>query len=625
MASIAYYNATRLRLDTSDLYAAQTPQHVQLFDPLAANAPAKNLTEGTWVLATFNADTGRWEIVRDPYLPVPIVRFRLTATLTLGGVATAVRRNWDPTAAGGAGAYASGDSITVVDYFGSIGNRGEWQAPSGYEGFAVKLADNAQYQVLYMEHQALFAEVTLTSDIDLQQANANFTSYWAGRNTSAAVNVYDSQNLYPNLKSGDKVKVVWDSFRQEYVIFDAKQTAPGTIFYARTYSSHTLAPSSKSTAHYVECQAVNDLAGDGFDSGSAHFIVFLPSPSSATDPNVDASTIIGYTVDSAGVKVCVTDYLDDARGMLKIWGGSAASVPHGWALCDGTSYGSVTTPNLEGMFVLAALPGDGSNFDGQGNTRDVGASGGTPQHSHKPHAPAATSSVSLDVEVNMTGAPFVSGTTGPAIVAATTTVTWSLYAQGVTDPTGLFVSGGATGVTFSGTTDSATTGISVIDPATGTVDHAPHYHIVDGNTIEPQIKGGSDIKATFLSGCADSSTLTTGMVVDCSAASVTYAHEVDDPGHEHTFTVDADINFETAIIPNPHVHSLTQVPVFGSITAYTTTAPHTHDFAGFVEGLTFSPCTVTPNPHFHNTPWLAHDFANHIPPYYALCYIMRVD
>src|SRR5579863_3718146 len=95
--NVAYYNATRLRLDASDLYAAQTPQHVQLFDPLAANSAAKNLTEGTWVLAAFDADTGRWEIVRDPYLPVPIVRFRLTASLTLGGFAAAVLRNWDPT------------------------------------------------------------------------------------------------------------------------------------------------------------------------------------------------------------------------------------------------------------------------------------------------------------------------------------------------------------------------------------------------------------------------------------------------------------------------------------------------------------------------------------------------
>src|SRR5262249_6708561 len=152
--------------------------------------------EGTWVLATFDADTGRWQIVRDPFLGTAIVRFKLTATLSLGGSAAAVIREWDPTASGGAGAYVDGDAITVKDYFGALGDPGEWQAPSGYYGFAVKLADLDEYQILYMEHQAEFVAFTLTADMGAGSATATFNSFWMGRSTAAETTVYDRQNLY---------------------------------------------------------------------------------------------------------------------------------------------------------------------------------------------------------------------------------------------------------------------------------------------------------------------------------------------------------------------------------------------------------------------------------------------
>src|SRR5262249_15813368 len=151
---IPYYSATRLRLDTSDEYQAQSPRDVRLYDPLAKRAPDKKLSTGDWVLAIFDSDAGRWHIVRDPFIGATIVRFKLTATVELGGAATAVIRKWDPTAGSGSGGYVNGDAISVKDWFGAIGNPGEWQAPSGYYGYAVKLSDKDEYQILYMEHQA---------------------------------------------------------------------------------------------------------------------------------------------------------------------------------------------------------------------------------------------------------------------------------------------------------------------------------------------------------------------------------------------------------------------------------------------------------------------------------------
>jgi microcystin-dependent protein len=49
-------------------------------------------------------------------------------------------------------------------------------------------------------------------------------------------------------------------------------------------------------------------------------------------------------------------------GMIMLWSGSIASIPSGWALCDGTS----GTPNLEDRFVVGA-----------GNTYAVNATGGS--------------------------------------------------------------------------------------------------------------------------------------------------------------------------------------------------------------------------------------------------------
>lgn len=47
-------------------------------------------------------------------------------------------------------------------------------------------------------------------------------------------------------------------------------------------------------------------------------------------------------------------------GIIAMWSGSAASIPVGWGLCDGTVYtrsdgtGTITAPNLVGQFILGA-------------------------------------------------------------------------------------------------------------------------------------------------------------------------------------------------------------------------------------------------------------------------------
>ena len=55
------------------------------------------------------------------------------------------------------------------------------------------------------------------------------------------------------------------------------------------------------------------------------------------------------------------------KGMIILWSGSIASIPSGWALCDGTN----GTPNLENSFVVGA-----------GDTYVVAATGGAANHTH---------------------------------------------------------------------------------------------------------------------------------------------------------------------------------------------------------------------------------------------------
>lgn len=75
-------------------------------------------------------------------------------------------------------------------------------------------------------------------------------------------------------------------------------------------------------------------------------------------------------------------------GGIIMWSGSATAVPSGWALCDGRTSNSRTTPDLRGRFVVGA----GSGAVGL-TSRDVGATGGSetvtlsvaqlPSHTHQ--------------------------------------------------------------------------------------------------------------------------------------------------------------------------------------------------------------------------------------------------
>lgn len=127
------------------------------------------------------------------------------------------------------------------------------------------------------------------------------------------------------------------------------------------------------------------------------------------------------TVPTAAVTVASTQAASTAfvhnvlpKGIVMLWSGSSASIPSGWALCNGATIGSLVTPDLRDKFLVGA-----------GTTYIVGATGGSADsivvsHTHTGTTAAAgthshtISSVSAFNDADSAGAP-VDGITGTSI------------------------------------------------------------------------------------------------------------------------------------------------------------------------------------------------------------------
>lgn len=168
---------------------------------------ATNITGPT----TINNITNISQILGDAGVPT-FVRFRTTASLTLGGSAAAISQKYN-----GSG-YIDDATITVQDFFGL--HVGEWQAPSGYWGIGLSFPDNStKVLILSMERQATFVAFTMTSNMSAGFASATFNSFWGGRSTGSETGVYDRQGLFSTATTGQKGFAVWDSKLGQYAVF----------------------------------------------------------------------------------------------------------------------------------------------------------------------------------------------------------------------------------------------------------------------------------------------------------------------------------------------------------------------------------------------------------------------
>lgn len=94
--------------------------------------------------------------------------------------------------------------------------------------------------------------------------------------------------------------------------------------------------------------------------------------------NAGESTFVYST--GSGVEKIISDVIPS--GIISLWSGSIASIPTGWALCDGGTYGGVTTPDLQDKFIVGA-----------GSTYAVDATGGSADAVVVSHTHTASTSI----------------------------------------------------------------------------------------------------------------------------------------------------------------------------------------------------------------------------------------
>jgi microcystin-dependent protein len=127
----------------------------------------------------------------------------------------------------------------------------------------------------------------------------------------------------------------------------------------------------KGTEIDVELSAIAAAVASKSDSNSPTFTgtPLAPTASAGTNNTQIATTAFATTVAAAAFPV----------GGIIMWSGSVASIPSGWALCNGSN----GTPDLRNRFVVGA-----------GSTYAVNATGGSADAIVVSHTHTATSSVS---------------------------------------------------------------------------------------------------------------------------------------------------------------------------------------------------------------------------------------
>ena len=234
----------------------------------------------------------------------------------------------------------------------------------------------------------------------------------------------------------------------------------------------------------------------------------------------------------------VRRFLMPSRGII-MWSGTAADIPTGWALCDGTG----GTPDLTDRFILGA-----------GKTYQPGATGG-----------AATATPSVAAGNAQTGIGL--GTAAPGGTAGNAGTGIGIWNAALNIWTG----GAGTGIGIYGTTLDGNTLPS----------HAHNMNILT--------KGGGG--GNWMPGQTGNRNLIADGVIEFTGASWAHAHGVSDPGHAH------------AVGSSEHGHGITD----NGHTHAVTTAAHGH--------------TVTDGGHTHT---LTAQALSTLPPYYALCFIMKL-
>ena len=122
-----------------------------------------------------------------------------------------------------------------------------------------------------------------------------------------------------------------------------------------------------SSCDSVDINPVDNCEGDNPVTGTT-VTVMLPS-SAEQDPNVIAAEVIAYQMAAGSQHVCVSDYVDDKIGTVKMWALGSAGIPPGWAIMNGSANSSGSAIDMTGFFPRGAAAASNTG-------------GGTSSHTH---------------------------------------------------------------------------------------------------------------------------------------------------------------------------------------------------------------------------------------------------
>jgi hypothetical protein len=361
----------------------------------------------------------------------------------------------------------------------------------------------------------------------------------------------------------------------------------------------------------VSCQQATDKSGAlALDGGGSPLPVTIYLPRSGFgDPNVRAGDVIAYQLDANGAAICVSDYLDDPLGTVKLWRGIETDVRGGWRILA----------SAEGRFPVGVTTSD----------EDIPAvvplaTGGEKRHLHDYRAAGlATDPRSLSIAAHddvltyptsLTLAPHDAFDTGTEYLIVSSAGATGGTASGTIAGTGTIPLGGSGAVS----TSSQVTGVTI-------PQHAAHQHtVLDTGTIQYAVGAGNvDVFVNNI-----------GLGHGTTSENNNLSHVVSDPGHLHTVSIGAiaagltlnaadvaddlvvsGISFTIPahsheITPNPHRHTVPE------LAHELTPNPHVHALPPLAH-------TLTPNPHDHALPNSPE--AKHIPPWFGIYFIERFE
>ena len=236
-----------------------------------------------------------------------------------------------------------------------------------------------------------------TTQVDLGTPNRTFRNLWA-EDVIADLTGNVAGNVIGNL-NGDHVRVdkvlSRDGLTEVIDNTTATPTLTGNLVgnVQGNVSGATLALTGDANIDgTLTASAITVIGGtaDGMDITGGTITNSTLSDVTINNSTIDSPILTGTTVaptqasSDDSTKIATTAFVHDVlpKGAIIMWGGSTSLIPTGWALCDGSTVGGFTTPDLVNRFILGAgVTGPIPNTTGgSANTSGTTDAGGSHNH-----------------------------------------------------------------------------------------------------------------------------------------------------------------------------------------------------------------------------------------------------